>query len=79
MAQQPSFDFQTLIQFITDRTNTVKTKLNEIKSQGSSVSIGDMFEMQFDMNMLSQASEASSSIISAANTAILSMARNTKG
>jgi len=43
-----------------------------------SVSITDMFEMQMLMNKLSQLREMSSSVVSAANSAISSMARNVK-
>jgi len=38
-----------------------------------------MFDRQMGMNKLSQVSEMSTSIISAMNTAINSMARNVKG
>jgi Family of unknown function (DUF5407) len=43
-----------------------------------SISIADMFEMQMMMNQLSQLSEMSTSIVSASNSAISSMARNVK-
>jgi hypothetical protein len=43
-----------------------------------SISIADMFSMQMSMNQLSQLSEMSTAVVSAANTSIESMARNVK-
>ncbi len=74
-----AFDVETLVQVVTDATLSAKTKLDDIKARGSAISIGDMFDMQMLMNHLSQLSEMSTSVVSASNTAILSMARNTKG
>jgi hypothetical protein len=73
------FDMQTLVKIITDATVSAKNKLNDIKARQSAISIGDMFDMQMLMNHLSQLSEMSTAVVSAANTAILSMARNVKG
>ena len=80
MAQdREAFDMETLISIVTDATVSAKTKLEDIKSRRSAISIGDMFEMQMLMNHLSQLSEMSTSVVSASNTAILSMARGVKG
>lgn len=76
---QSGFGVQTLFKVIQDATISAKTKLLEIQNRRSSISIGDMFEMQMLMNHLSQLSEMSTNIVSAANSAIASMARNVKG
>jgi len=74
-----AFDVETLVKVVTDATQSAKQKLEDIKARGSAISIGDMFDMQMLMNHLSQLSEMSTSVVSASNTAILSMSRNVKG
>lgn len=75
---QSGFGVQTLFQIVNDATVSAKAKLLEIKNRRSAISIGDMFEMQMLMNHLSQLSEMSTSVVSASNAAIMSMARNVK-
>ena len=70
------FDF--LKQVVNDATQQVKTKLEAIKKNNSAISIADMFEMQMLMNHLAQLSEMSTSVMSASNSAVSSMARNVK-
>lgn len=55
----------------------LKEKITSL-GQSESINIRDMFEMQMLMNKLSQLSEMSTGIVSAANSAISSMARNVK-
>jgi Family of unknown function (DUF5407) len=76
---QSGFGVQTLFKIVADATVSAKAKLLEIKNRRSSISIGDMFEMQMLMNHLSQLSEMSTNVVSASNAAINSMARNIKG
>jgi len=76
---QSGFGVKTLFKVIADATVSAKTKLLEIQNRRSSISIGDMFEMQMLMNHLSQLSEMATNIVSASNSAIASMARNIKG
>lgn len=76
---QSGFGVQTLFAIVNDATVSAKTKLLEIKNRRSAISIGDMFEMQMLMNHLSQLSEMTTNVVSAANAAISSMARNIKG
>ncbi|CDR32949.1 DUF5407 family protein [Criblamydia sequanensis] len=76
---QSGFSVNTLFHVVHDATISAKVKLIQIKNRRSSISIGDMFEMQMLMNHLSQLSEMSTSVIAAANSAIMSMARNVKG
>jgi hypothetical protein len=78
-ALQVGFSVNDLFHVVNDATISAKAKLLQIKARRSAVSIGDMFEMQMLMNHLSQLSEMSSDVISAANSAIMSMARNVKG
>lgn len=75
---QSGFSAKVLFQVINDATVSAKAKLSSIKSRTSAISIGDMFEMQMLMNHLSQLSEMSTSVVSASNSAIASMARNVK-
>jgi hypothetical protein len=76
---QSGFTVQILFQLINDATSSAKTKLLEIQNQRSSISIGDMFEMQMLMNHLAQLSEMATGVVSASNSAIMSMARGVKG
>jgi len=76
---QSGFSVQALFTVVNNAVVSAKKKLLEIQANRSSISIGDMFEMQMLMNNLSQLSEMSTSIVNAANTAISSMARNVKG
>jgi len=76
---QSGFSIQALFQAVEASTISAKTKLKEIGARRSAISILDMFEMQMLMNHLSQISEMSTSVVSAANSAIQSMARNVKG
>jgi Family of unknown function (DUF5407) len=75
---QSGFNVKILFQVINNATASAKAKLSSIKSRNSAISIGDMFEMQMLMNHLSQLSEMSTSVVSASNSAIASMARNVK-
>lgn len=75
---QSGFSVKALFAVINDATISAKAKLSSIKSRRSSISIGDMFEMQMLMNHLSQLSEMSTSVVSASNSAIGSMARAIK-
>ena len=72
-------DFGVLVDEIERLTQQAKSKIGNIRSKGSAMSIGDMFDLQMAMNKLQQFSEMSTSVISAMNTSINSMARNVKG
>jgi len=76
---QSGFGVQTLFKVVSDATQSAKTKLLEIKNRRSAISIGDMFEMQMLMNHLSQLSEMTTNVVSAANSSIMDMSRNIKG
>jgi len=76
---QSGFKVGDLFKVINDAVASAKTKLSAIKNNRSSISIGDMFEMQMIMNHLSQLSEMSTSVVSASNSAIARMAQNVKG
>ncbi len=73
-----------LIDGIEELTHQVVAKIEEIrKKKGDKgeqeVSIADMFDLQMSMNQLQQYSEMSTSVVSAINGSINSMARNVKG
>jgi hypothetical protein len=67
-----------LIEELNRATEEVMKKLEELKQAGDQISVVDMFEMQMLMNKLSQLSEMATSVVSASNAAIASMARNVK-
>jgi Family of unknown function (DUF5407) len=77
--KQSGFNVQALFSIVNNATVSCKTKLTEIQGKRSSISIGDMFEMQMLMNHLSQLSEMSTAVVSSSSSAITSMARNVKG
>ena len=77
--KKTSVDFSVLVDEIERLTQQAKSKIGNIRSKGSAMSIGDMFDLQMAMNKLQQFSEMSTSVISAMNTSINSMARNVKG
>jgi hypothetical protein len=77
--KQSGFNVNILFGIISNATVSAQTKLLEIQSRQSSVSIGDMFEMQMLMNHLSQLSEMATSVVSASNSVIMDMARSVKG
>jgi hypothetical protein len=76
---QTGFSVGDLFKIINEATISAKVKLLQIKNNRSSISIGDMFEMQMLMNHLSQLSEMTTSVVSASNSAIQRMAQNVKG
>ena len=77
-AYRDGFIYAEMIDTVDLALQDAKQKLADIKEAGSTVSIANMFDMQMLMNRLSQFSEMSTSMISATNTAIMSMARNIK-
>lgn len=76
---EQAFRVDFLISIINDATVSAKNKLQILQARRSAVSIADMFDMQMLMNKLSQLSEATSSVVSAMNTSIMSIARGIKG
>lgn len=75
---QQAFSLSYLLDIVNSATVSAKAKLAILQARRSSISIADMFDMQMLMNHLSQLSEMSTSVVSAANSAIASMARNVK-
>jgi hypothetical protein len=78
-ARMTGFNVKELFSIINTAVLSAKAKLLQIQSNRSSISIGDMFEMQMLMNHLSQLSEMSTNVVSASHSAVSSMARNVKG
>ena len=70
-----SFHVSALFSLIDKATTSAKRKLSTIQSNNSSVSIGDMFEMQMLMNHLSQLSSMATNVVSASNSSISEMTR----
>jgi hypothetical protein len=70
-----AFNPNSLATLINNATLIAQNKLTVLKSRGSAMSIADMFDMQILMNQLSQLSEMSSAVISAANSAVSKMAQ----
>ena len=78
-AHQSVFTVQGLFKIVNDAVVSARAQLELIKNNRSSISIGDMFQMQMLMNHLSQLSEMSTDVVQSSNTALMSMARNIKG
>ena len=77
--KESGFNINQLINIVNDATVSAQTKLTYLQSRRSSISIADMFDMQMLMNHLGQLSEMASSVVSASNSAIMTMARGVKG
>lgn len=75
---EQGLDVSFLSAIVNDATVSAKTKLAIIQSRKSSISIGDMFDMQMLMNHLSQLSEMATNVVAAMNTSMMSMARSIK-
>jgi len=75
---EQGIDVSFLSSIVNNATVSAKTKLALIQSRRSSISIGDMFDMQMLMNHLSQLSEMSTNVVAAMNTSMMSMARSIK-
>lgn len=71
--------FSALVDEIERLTSVAKSKIAQIRSKRSAMSISDMFDLQMAMNKLSQFSDMTTSVISSMNTCIGTMARNVKG
>ena len=67
-----------MIELVAKEQTNVREKLSAIRNAQSSISIADMFDMQMRMNKLSQFSEMASSVVSAANNCISTIARGIK-
>jgi hypothetical protein len=76
---QLGLQFSVLVNTINDLTAVAKSKIAIIRSKKSAMSIADMFDLQMAMNKLTQFSEMSTSVISAMNSSVNSIARNMKG
>jgi len=73
------FTFNVLVDEIERMTSLAKSKIAQIRSKRSAMSIADMFDLQMAMNKLTQFSEMSTSVIAAMNSSISSLNRNIKG
>ena len=78
-ARLVGFRVSGLFSLVNNATISAQTKLAEIQTRRSAISIGDMFEMQMLMNHLTQLSEMSTNVVAASHGAITSMTRNLKG
>lgn len=80
MADREVIKTDALVDMLQDATKIVKEKLLELQKRAKDgISIPDMFDMQMMMNKLAQLSEMCTSVVAAANTSLMSMARNIKG
>jgi Family of unknown function (DUF5407) len=77
-AAASGFKYEDLYETVNAATAKVKAKMDEIRGRKDNISVVEMFEMQMLMNHLSQLSEMSTSVMSASNSAISSLARNVK-
>lgn len=73
-----AFSPKGLLKLVEEETLRAQREIDELDGSSDSISIGKMFKMQLRMNSLSQRSEMATSVVSAANQAILSVTRNLK-
>lgn len=73
-----TFSLRSLKVLLEDGVRRARTQIDKLRNSDE-VSIAEMFEMQMLMNNLSQLSELSTGVASAAHNATMSMARNVKG
>jgi len=78
LAQKSGVSFSVLVDELERLTQVAKSKIAQIRSKRSAMSIADMFDLQMAMNKLSQFSEMSTSVIQAMQSACLSMTRGIK-
>lgn len=76
---QMGIEFSYLVDVINDLTAIAKSKIEQIRSKKSAMSIADMFDLQMAMNKLTQFSEMSTAVVQAINQSINSMSRGIKG
>lgn len=72
------FSAQSMKDIIQAAVDKVDKGLKAMGENPDEIDINDMFTMQMDMNMLSQTSEMCTSVVSASNQVIGSMARAMK-
>lgn len=79
--QQAGFDFNAMIDNLNVYVDAVKNYITQLeqKSTGGTVDLGQMFQLQFRMQIMSQYVEAMSNVLSAAHNNMMTMARATKG
>jgi hypothetical protein len=75
---EQGFSVDKLLKTVNDLTVSAKSKIDLMRARRSSISIPDMLDMQMLMNRLSQLTEMTTSVISSANSSIMSIARSIK-
>ena len=79
IAEHEVVSMKELFALVNDSVKKAKTQLQKISDKGQdNVSIGDVFEMQFLMNQLSELCDMASNTVAASHAAIVGMARNVK-
>ena len=75
-----SFNFNQMLQGLQRYVQSVQTYLSQLEqASAGTVSLGLMFHMQFQMQIMSQYIEAVSNTLSAVHNEMITMARATKG
>jgi hypothetical protein len=78
-AHTQNIEFTALVNMIDYLSGQAVSKIANIRSKKSAMSIADMFDLQMAMNKLSQFTEMSTDVVSAVNTSANSISRNIKG
>lgn len=75
-----SFNINKMLKILDTKIENVKSQLNKLEtSTGGTVDLGTMFQMQFQMQLLSQYLETVSNTLTAINTEMINMAKGVKG
>ncbi|MBF5050668.1 hypothetical protein CLAVI_000283 [Candidatus Clavichlamydia salmonicola] len=74
------FNFTDLLRQVTSLVSNVNAQITSLENAPNGVmDLGNMFQLQFCMQTLSQFVEAASNVLTAANTEMITMARAVKG
>lgn len=80
MGDVQSFNFSKMIDGLSAHVNLVQKYLADLnKSTTGDVNLGQMFKLQFHMQVMSQYLEATSNVLTAVHTEMVKMAQATKG
>jgi phospholipase/lecithinase/hemolysin len=74
-----TINLDEVLAMINERAGAVKNQLAALRGQGEkNVNIGDMLQLQFNMNGLTQLVECGTSMQSALHASVMSISRNMK-
>lgn len=74
-----AINLDEILAMLNERQGSVSNQLQQLRGQGDkNVNIGDMLQLQFNMNGLTQLAECATSMQSALHASAMSISRNLK-